>query len=180
MDLRKELNEAQVRAVEQVEGPCMIVAGAGSGKTRVLTYKIAYLIDSGVNPFEILALTFTNKAANEMKQRIFRLVGPAASNIWMGTFHSIFARILRFEAQHIGFDRNFSIYDDDDSEKLTETVLKDLGISTENFKPRAVMGHIKQMKNKMILPDDFIPASTNVFEKVVAPVYKEYQFNGFR
>ena len=179
MDLKKDLNEAQVKAVEQVEGPCMIVAGAGSGKTRVLTYKIAYLIENGVNPFEILALTFTNKAANEMKQRIFKLVGSSASNIWMGTFHSIFARILRYDAKNIGFDRNFSIYDDDDSEKLTETVMKDLGISTENFKARAVISHIKQLKNKLILPDDFSP-SMNTFDKIVGPVYKEYQQRLFR
>lgn len=175
LNYKKELNEAQIQAVEQVEGPCMIVAGAGSGKTRVLTYKIAYLIESGVNPFEILALTFTNKAANEMKQRIFRLVGTGASNIWMGTFHSIFARILRYEAQYIGFDRNFTIYDDDDSEKLTETVMKDLGLSTENPKPRAIISHIKSLKNKLILPDDYAGSSSNPFEKLVMPVYSEYQ-----
>jgi len=180
MNLKKDLNEAQVMAVEQLEGPCMIVAGAGSGKTRVLTYKIAYLIESGVSPYEILALTFTNKAANEMKHRIFRLVGSSASNIWMGTFHSVFARILRNEAQFIGFDRNFSIYDDDDSEKLTETVMKEMGISTENFKPRAVIGFIKSLKNKLILPDDFIPATANIFEKIAVPVYKEYQLRLIR
>jgi len=175
LDYKKDLNEAQIQAVEQVEGPCMIVAGAGSGKTRVLTYKIAFLIESGINPFEILALTFTNKAANEMKQRIFRLVGTGASNIWMGTFHSIFARILRYEAQHIGFDRNFTIYDDDDSEKLTETVMKDLGLSTENPKPRAIISHIKSLKNKLILPDDYAGTSSNPFEKLVMPIYSEYQ-----
>src|SRR5947209_20602396 len=113
----------------------MIVAGAGSGKTRVLTYKIAYLIESGISPFEILALTFTNKAANEMKQRIYKLVGTAgAGNIWMGTFHSIFARILRVEAPFIGFDRNFSIYDDQDGKKLVEDSMRALRISTENPK----------------------------------------------
>ncbi len=175
MNLRKDLNEAQVKAVEQIDGPCMIVAGAGSGKTRVLTYKIAYLIESGINPFEILALTFTNKAANEMKQRIFRLVGEPASHIWMGTFHSIFARILRYEAQYIGFDRNFSIYDDDDAEKLTETVMKELGISAESFKPRAVMAFIDSLKNKMVLPEDFTPGSGNLFEKIAGRVYNEYQ-----
>lgn len=175
MNYKKELNKAQIKAVEQVEGPCMIVAGAGSGKTRVLTYKIAYLIESGINPFEILALTFTNKAANEMKQRIFKLVGTGASNIWMGTFHSIFARILRYEAQHIGFDRNFTIYDDDDSEKLTETVMKDLGLSTENPKPRAIISHIKSLKNKLILPGDYAGTSSNPFEKLAMPIYSEYQ-----
>lgn len=174
MDLVKELNIEQRNAVEQIEGPCMIVAGAGSGKTRVLTYKIAYLIESGISPFEILALTFTNKAANEMKQRISKLVGSTAGNIWMGTFHSIFARILRVEAQHIGFDRNFTIYDDDDSDRLIEAIMKDLGFSTDNPKPRTVSGYIKGLKNKLILPDDFVTI-TNPFEKIVAPVYKEYQ-----
>lgn len=174
MDLVKELNIEQRKAVEQIEGACMIVAGAGSGKTRVLTYKIAYLIESGISPFEILALTFTNKAANEMKQRIHKLVGPSSGNIWMGTFHSIFARILRVEAEHIGFDRNFTIYDDDDSEKLVETAMKDLGFATDNPKPRAVNGYIKGLKNKLILPEDFVTV-TNPFEKIVAPVYREYQ-----
>ncbi|HEY3251400.1 MAG TPA: UvrD-helicase domain-containing protein, partial [Ignavibacteria bacterium] len=179
LNLSKELNPPQQQAVEQIEGPCMIVAGAGSGKTRVLTYKIAYLIESGISPHEILALTFTNKAANEMKQRISRLVGPHSQNIWMGTFHSIFARILRFEAKYIGFDRNFSIYDDDDSDKLVETIMKDFGISTENPKPRAVSSHIKGLKNKLILPDDYI-ASVNPFDRIVIPVYREYQQRLFK
>ncbi len=174
MNLASELNPEQRKAVEQIEGPCMIVAGAGSGKTRVLTYKIAYLIESGINPFEMLALTFTNKAANEMKQRIHHLVGIASENIWMGTFHSIFARILRVEAQHIGFDRNFSIYDDDDSVKVVESVMKDLGFSTDNPKPKTVNGYIKGLKNKLILPDD-IAVVTNPFEKIAVPVYREYQ-----
>lgn len=174
MNLAGELNIEQRKAVEQIEGPCMIVAGAGSGKTRVLTYKIAYLIESGINPFEMLALTFTNKAANEMKQRIHKLVGPSAESIWMGTFHSVFAKILRIEAQYIGFDRNFTIYDDDDSERLIESVMKDLGFATDNPKPRAINGYIKGLKNKLILPDDFVNL-TNPFEKIVAPVYRAYQ-----
>lgn len=174
MNLTSELNPEQRKAVEQIEGPCMIVAGAGSGKTRVLTYKIAFLIESGINPFEMLALTFTNKAANEMKQRIHKLVGSSAENIWMGTFHSVFAKILRIEAQHIGFDRNFTIYDDDDSEKVVEACMKDLGFSTDNPKPRTVNGYIKGLKNKLILPDD-IPAVTNPFERIAVPVYREYQ-----
>lgn len=153
----------------------MIVAGAGSGKTRVLTYKIAHLIESGISPFEILALTFTNKAANEMKQRIYKLVGTGADNIWMGTFHSIFARILRIEAQYIGFDRNFSIYDDQDSKKLVEESMKSLRISTENPKPEAVMGMIKSMKNKLVLPDEFTSAASNTYEKVLSLIYTEYQ-----
>ncbi len=174
MNFVNELNPEQRRAVEQVEGPCMIVAGAGSGKTRVLTYKIAFLIESGINPFEMLALTFTNKAANEMKQRIHKLAGPAAENLWMGTFHSVFAKILRIEAQYIGFDRNFTIYDDDDSEKLIEAVMKDLGFSTDNPKPKTVYGYIKSLKNKCTLPDD-IGMVTNPFERIAVPVYREYQ-----
>jgi DNA helicase II / ATP-dependent DNA helicase PcrA len=174
LDLERELNQEQRKAVEQIDGPCMIVAGAGSGKTRVLTYKIAYLIESGINPFEILALTFTNKAANEMKQRISKLVGASAESIWMGTFHSVFARILRIEAQHIGFDRNFTIYDDDDSEKLVENIMKELGFATDNPKPRAVNSHIKGLKNKLILPDEYVNI-TYPFERIVAAVYREYQ-----
>ncbi|HMQ78870.1 MAG TPA: UvrD-helicase domain-containing protein [Ignavibacteria bacterium] len=174
MNLTSELNEEQRKAVEQIEGPCMIVAGAGSGKTRVLTYKIAHLIESGINPFEMLALTFTNKAANEMKQRIHKLAGATAENLWMGTFHSVFAKILRIEAQHIGFDRNFTIYDDDDSEKVVEACMKELGFSTDNPKPKTVNGYIKGLKNKLVLPDD-IGNVTNPFERIAVPVYKEYQ-----
>ena len=174
MNLTSELNEEQRKAVEQIEGPCMIVAGAGSGKTRVLTYKIAYLIESGINPFEMLALTFTNKAANEMKQRIHKLAGATAENLWMGTFHSVFAKILRIEAQHIGFDRNFTIYDDDDSEKVVEACMKELGFSTDNPKPKTVNGYIKGLKNKLVLPDD-IGNVTNPFERIAVPVYREYQ-----
>ena len=180
MDILNELNSEQRRAVEQIDGPCMIVAGAGSGKTRVLTYKIAYLLESGVSPFEILSLTFTNKASNEMKQRIFKLVGTGAGNIWMGTFHSIFARILRVEAPFIGFDRNFTIYDDQDSEKLVEDSMKNLRISTENPKPRAVMSMVKSLKNKMILHEDFAGMANNTYEKVVSLIYTEYQQQLFR
>lgn len=175
MDLKKDLNTEQRKAVEQIEGPCMIVAGAGSGKTRVLTYKIAFLIESGISPFEILALTFTNKAASEMKQRIFSLVGPNASNIWMGTFHSIFARILRIEAQYIGFDRNFSIYDDQDSKKLVEDIMKMLKIGTESIKPDTIFSIIKSLKNKLIMPDEYISIAGNPVEKAAAKVYEEYQ-----
>lgn len=152
----------------------MIVAGAGSGKTRVLTYKIAYLIESGINPFEMLALTFTNKAANEMKQRIHKLAGATAENLWMGTFHSVFAKILRIEAQYIGFDRNFTIYDDDDSEKVVEACMKELGFSTDNPKPKTVNGYIKGLKNKLVLPED-IGNVSNPFERIAVPVYREYQ-----
>jgi DNA helicase-2/ATP-dependent DNA helicase PcrA len=175
VNLVKDLNTEQRKAVEQIEGPSMIVAGAGSGKTRVLTYKIAYLIESGISPFEILALTFTNKAASEMKQRIFSLVGSNASNIWMGTFHSIFARILRIEAPYIGFDRNFSIYDDQDSKKLIENIMKMLKIGTESIKPDSIFAIIKSLKNKLIMPDEFVSTAGNPIEKAAAKVYEEYQ-----
>ncbi len=177
MNLAKDLNSAQQKAVEQLEGPCLIVAGAGSGKTRVLTYKIAYLIESGVSPQEILALTFTNKAANEMKQRIFSLVGENARAIWMGTFHSIFARILRWEGNHIGFDRNYSIYDDEDSRKQIESIMKSHNWITETTKSEAMYSIIKSLKNKLIMPDDFFNLANNPVEQLAAKVYDEYQKN---
>ncbi|HWA33385.1 MAG TPA: UvrD-helicase domain-containing protein, partial [Cyclobacteriaceae bacterium] len=119
MDYLEKLNPPQLEGVINTEGPCMLIAGAGSGKTRVLTYRIAHLLKSkGVDAFNIMALTFTNKASREMRERIEQVAGHDAKNLWMGTFHSVFARILRIEAQYIGFDRNFTIYDDDDSEKL--------------------------------------------------------------
>ncbi len=175
LDINKELNPAQREAVENIEGPCMIVAGAGSGKTRVLTYKIAYLIESGISPFEILALTFTNKAANEMKERIYKLIGNSAGHIWMGTFHSVFARILRHEAHLIGFDRNFSIYDDDDSVKQIEETMKQLGYMTDNPKPKTVSNMIGGLKNKMIMPDEFVSTAAMPIEKLVSNVYTAYQ-----
>jgi len=169
------LNDEQKSAVEQIEGPCMIIAGAGSGKTRVLTYKIAYLIDSGINPFEILALTFTNKAADEMKERIKVLASHGADKLWMGTFHSIFARILRFEAEKIGFTRNFSIYDTDDSINLLRQVMKENDISTEKFSPRGIQSAISYLKNKLITPQGYSEIAKTQFEKIVESIYPEYQ-----
>ena len=124
MDYLKGLNPSQRAAVEQINGPVMIVAGAGSGKTRVITYRVAHLIKSGVDPFNILVLTFTNKAAKEMRDRIMSVVGPEAKNIWMGTFHSVFAKIMRVEATKIGYPSNFNIYDTDDSKSLLRSILK--------------------------------------------------------
>src|SRR5690606_2336970 len=149
------LNPEQRLAVEQIEGACMIIAGAGSGKTRVLTYKIAHLINSEVSPFEILSLTFTNKAANEMKERITELTGPAAQKMWMGTFHSIFARLLRMEAEKLGYTRNFTIYDSDDSVSLVRQIMISIGIPTENPSPKAIHSYISNLKNKMIMPLEF-------------------------
>ncbi len=145
------LNPPQQEAVLQKEGPMMIIAGAGSGKTRVLTYKIAYLIQQGVDPFQILSLTFTNKAAKEMKNRIATVVGESeAKNIWMGTFHAVFAKILRFEADKLGFPSNFTIYDTDDSVKLITAIIKELMLDKEIYKPKQVFGRISKYKNNLI------------------------------
>lgn len=169
------LNPEQRTAVEEIDGPCMIIAGAGSGKTRVLTYKVAYLIESGVNPFQILALTFTNKAANEMKERVASLVKGGADKLWMGTFHSVFARILRMEGDKIGFNRNFTIYDTDDSVNVVKQVMAENGISTEKTNPRGIHSTISYLKNKLISPDEFSQSAKTFFEKIVEKVYPEYQ-----
>jgi DNA helicase-2/ATP-dependent DNA helicase PcrA len=146
-----ELNTVQREAVECTEGPVMIVAGAGSGKTRVLTYRIAHLMKKGADPFNILALTFTNKAAKEMKERIAKIVGKSeAKNIWMGTFHSVFARILRSEAEKLGYPQNFTIYDTDDSKSLIKTILKEQGLDDKIYKPSSVLSRISAAKNNLI------------------------------
>ncbi len=169
------LNPEQRAAVEEIEGPCMIIAGAGSGKTRVLTYKVAYLIESGISPFNILALTFTNKAANEMKERVASLINTNADRIWMGTFHSIFARILRMEAEKIGFTRNFTIYDTDESVNVIKLVMQENGISTEKTNPRGIQSTISYLKNKLILPEDYSLTAKTFYEKIIEKVYPEYQ-----
>jgi DNA helicase-2/ATP-dependent DNA helicase PcrA len=153
MDFLEELNESQREAVINFQGPTMVIAGAGSGKTRVLTFRIAYLIKHGVDPFAILALTFTNKAAREMKDRISRIVGDGESqNIWMGTFHSVFARILRIESDKIGYPRNFSIYDTADSRNLIKNIIKELDLDDKIYKPNLVHGRISSAKNNLIGP----------------------------
>ena len=169
------LNPAQKKAVEEIKGPCMIIAGAGSGKTRVLTYKIAHLIESGISPFEILALTFTNKAANEMKERISELVKGNSEKIWMGTFHSMCARILRIEADKIGFTRNYTIYDTEDSVHLIKQIMSDNGISTENTNPKSVHSAISNLKNKLILPLEFSNLIKTPFDKIINSIYDDYQ-----
>ena len=130
-----QLNEVQRQAAQCTEGPVMIIAGAGSGKTRVLTYRIAHLMEKGVDPFNILSLTFTNKAAREMKDRIAKVTGSEAKNLWMGTFHSVFAKILRFEAEKIGYPSNYTIYDTDDSKSLIRDILKEQGLDDKIYKP---------------------------------------------
>ncbi|NGM61351.1 UvrD-helicase domain-containing protein [Sphingobacterium sp. SGG-5] len=155
MDYLAGLNPSQRAAVEQTEGPVMIVAGAGSGKTRVITYRVAHLIQKGVDPFRILVLTFTNKAAKEMRERIMKVVGGEAKNIWMGTFHSVFARILRVEAELIGYPRNFTIYDTDDSKSLLRTILKELNLDDKLYNVNHVFGRISAAKNNLISPQEY-------------------------
>ena len=151
MDLLNDLNEAQRAAVEYIDGPSLVIAGAGSGKTRVLTYKIAYLLSQGMKPWSIMALTFTNKAAREMKERIGKLVGnDLAQHLYMGTFHSIFSRILRAEAEHIGFNNNFTIYDESDSRSLIKAIVKELGLDDKKYKPAAVHAKISMAKNNLM------------------------------
>ena len=151
MDLLNDLNEAQRAAVEYIDGPSLVIAGAGSGKTRVLTYKIAYLLSQGMKPWSIMALTFTNKAAKEMKERIGKLVGnDLAQHLYMGTFHSIFSRILRAEAEHIGFNNNFTIYDESDSRSLIKAIVKELGLDDKKYKPAAVHAKISMAKNNLM------------------------------
>ena len=151
MDLLNDLNEAQRAAVEYIDGPSLVIAGAGSGKTRVLTYKIAYLLSQGMKPWSIMALTFTNKAAREMKERIGKLVGnDLAQHLYMGTFHSIFSRILRAEAEHIGFYNNFTIYDESDSRSLIKAIVKEMGLDDKKYKPAAVHAKISMAKNNLM------------------------------
>jgi DNA helicase-2/ATP-dependent DNA helicase PcrA len=146
----EKLNDPQRQAVTHIDGPVMIIAGAGSGKTRVLTFRIAHLLHKGADPFSILSLTFTNKAAREMRNRIENLVGPAAKSLWMGTFHSVFARILRQEAEKLGYPPNFTIYDTDDSKSLIKSILKEMNLDDKTYKPGMVLGRISMAKNNLI------------------------------
>ena len=156
MDLLNDLNDAQRAAVEYIDGPSLVIAGAGSGKTRVLTYKIAYLLSQGMKPWSIMALTFTNKAAREMKERIGRLVGDdLAQHLYMGTFHSIFSRILRAEAEHIGFNNNFTIYDEADSRSLIKAIVKEMGLDDKSYKPAAVHAKISMAKNNLVSAESY-------------------------
>ena len=151
MDYLETLNEPQREGVLNTDGPCMLIAGAGSGKTRVLTYRIAHLIQSkGVDPFSIMALTFTNKAAKEMRARIEKVIGPEARNLWMGTFHSVFARVLRAEAHHIGYPSNFTIYDTDDSKTLIKNIVKEMQLDDNVYKANVIYNRISSAKNKLI------------------------------
>ncbi|MBM4158142.1 MAG: DNA helicase [Ignavibacteria bacterium] len=171
------LNAQQQIAVEETDGPCLIIAGAGSGKTRVLTYKVSYLLEKGINPYQILALTFTNKAADVMKERILKLTDNKPLNIWMGTFHSMFARILRTEANSIGFTPNFSIYDTTDSLNLIKAIMVSLEMSTDKLNPYAVQSAISKLKNQFILPEEFEKNSVSLFDKAVSKIYEIYRLS---
>lgn len=175
-----ELNEAQRQAVECIDAPSLVIAGAGSGKTRVLTYKVAYLLEKGMAPWNILALTFTNKAAREMRERIAKQVGEEkASALWMGTFHSIFARILRQESAVLGLNRDFTIYDTTDSRSLVRSIIKEMGLDEKTYKPAVVAGRISMAKNHLLLPQQYgqtsvlinsdraakIPATVDVYQR---------------
>ena len=154
-DFLKDLNEQQEAAVTYNDGPQLVIAGAGSGKTRVLTYKILYLLQNGFTPSRIMALTFTNKAARTMRERILGLTSPeVASRLWMGTFHSIFARILRYNAERIGFRNDYTIYDANDSKTLIKQIIKDMQLNDKVYKPSTIQNIISNAKNALLLPDD--------------------------
>ena len=177
----KDLNEAQLNAVLKIDGPSMVIAGAGSGKTRVLTYKIVHLVENGVDPFEILALTFTNKAAREMKLRISSMIGESESkNIWMGTFHSVFAKILRFEAHKIGFTSDFTIYDTQDSERLISSIIKEKALDKDVYRAKSIRNRISSLKNNFITVNGYfanneLVESDNLSRKPeTGNIYKEY------
>jgi DNA helicase-2/ATP-dependent DNA helicase PcrA len=175
-DILKGLNDKQHEAVVNTEGPCLVIAGAGSGKTKVLTHKIAYLIERGAKPWDILAITFTNKAANEMKQRIADLVGEQAKDIWMGTFHSICVRILRKFIDRIGFDSSFIIFDTSDQKTLVKGCLRDLAIDDKLFNDRSVLSEISNAKNEMLEPAQYKVRANGDFRKEkIATVYELYQ-----
>ncbi len=179
-DFLNNLNTSQLESTLQMSGPMIVIAGAGSGKTRVLTYKIAYLMTQGVDPFNILALTFTNKAAREMKERIANIVGDEAKNLWMGTFHSVFARILRIEAHKIGYTSNFTIYDSDDSQKLVARIIKELNLDKEQYKYKIIFSRISSMKNNFISADQYINDEEMLLSDKISnrpkfhQIYKQY------
>ncbi|MBS1559108.1 MAG: UvrD-helicase domain-containing protein [Bacteroidetes bacterium] len=187
MDYLKTLNPPQHEGVINTDGPCMIIAGAGSGKTRVLTYRIAHLIQNqGIDPFNIMALTFTNKAANEMRERIEKVVGADARNLWMGTFHSVFARMLRAEAHHLGYPNNFTIYDTDDSKSIIKNVVKEMGLDETQYKVNIVYNRISAAKNKLISWQDYLSNPVLMGDDAdnmrpeIGNIYKNYSLRCFK
>jgi DNA helicase-2/ATP-dependent DNA helicase PcrA len=176
MSLLNDLNPVQQKAVLETEGPLLVFAGAGSGKTRVLTYRIAYLIqEKGVPPWNILAVTFTNKAADEMRERVERLLGRSSKGTWISTFHSACVRILRRHIEHLGFQRNFVIYDDQDQERHLKNVMRELELDFKMFHPKAIQSAIDRLKNEGTTPDQYRPSQFNIFQKRLSLVYQRYQ-----
>jgi DNA helicase II / ATP-dependent DNA helicase PcrA len=170
------LNPEQQKAVKTTEGPLLIMAGAGSGKTRVLTHRIAYLmVEKRVNPYNILAITFTNKAAREMRERIYKMMGGAADEVWISTFHSMCVRILRRDIDRIGYNRNFTILDSTDQQSVIKAILKDKNLDPKKYDPRAILGSISSAKNELIDAEEFEKNAGDYFEQIVSDVYKEYQ-----
>lgn len=186
MNYLNDLNSSQRDAVMQAEGPVMIIAGAGSGKTRVLTYRITHLLEKGVEPFHIVALTFTNKAAREMRQRIEKIAGSEAKNLWMGTFHSVFARILRAEAERLGYPSSFTIYDTDDSKSLIKQILKELYLDEKVYKPTTVLSRISGAKNRLISANEYLnnpiiqADDTAAMRPEIGRIFKAYQDRCFK
>jgi DNA helicase-2/ATP-dependent DNA helicase PcrA len=174
MKFLQNVNQQQREAIETIHGPIIVVAGPGSGKTRVLTNRMAYLMSQGIPSYNILALTFTNKAANEMKERISGLIGQGVNYLWMGTFHSIFARILRMECEKIGFQKNYTIYDENDSLKLIKRIMNDLHIPVQQYSPQAIRYRISQAKNSVITPDEFTRNVYDLTGEQTAKIFKEY------
>ena len=187
MNYLEELNEHQQVAVQHINGPMMVIAGAGSGKTRVLTYRIAHLMKNGIDPFHILALTFTNKAAKEMKARIAAIVGESeAKNLAMGTFHAVFARILRFNSEKLGYPSNFTIYDTQDSKSLLKTIIKEMGLDDKIYKVSSIQARISNAKNNLISPQAYESNAETVGEDRMSRrpeifrIYKEYEKRCFK
>jgi len=187
MSYLDELNQSQREAVESIHGPTMVIAGAGSGKTRVLTYRIAHMMEEGVDPFNIMALTFTNKAAREMSERIGRIVGPSESkNITMGTFHSVFSRILRYNADRIGYPTNFTIYDTQDSKSLLKDIIKEMNLDDKVYKPGMILGRISSAKNNLISADAYLQNNDIIIEDnqsrrpELGNIYKAYVTRCFK
>ena len=187
MDYLETLNDPQREGVINTEGPCMLIAGAGSGKTRVLTYRIAHLIkEHRVDPFNIMALTFTNKAAKEMRDRVESVVGHDARNLWMGTFHSVFARMLRAEAHLLGYPSNFTIYDVDDSKSLLKSIIKEMSLDEATYKASTVYNRISAAKNRLISwpeylkdPNLIADDASNMRPKI-GEIYKAYVLRCFK
>ena len=176
MSLLDDLNPMQKKAVEQIDGPCLVIAGAGSGKTKVLTYKVAYLIENGIKPWNILAITFTNKAANEMKERVEKLVGVATNEIWLGTFHSVCVRILRKFIDRLGYDNSFIIFDTSDQKTLVKNCLKELNVDSKLFTEKSVLNEISNAKNEMMDPDEYNDNYSGDYrKKIIGKIYSLYQ-----